>query len=331
MKVLQLLSVALLLTTGFVGCAGVKNTMRLSEKDSEWNPVAKLKADKEEKAEPAEAATMTVVWKESVYQKPGEPSKRGFGGRVFFYDANNNAVEAPGDLKVYGFDESIKDKPEPSPDKIFEFTNEDMKTLVSDSGLGTSYSIWCPWDKVGGVRKTVALIPMFKTADGRVLRGGQSIGVLHGKAPKQTDDVSATQGYKVLGSSPALISQATYSSVAKVNSPEVAQAGYQSEAQKRERDRTTTIRMSPATAQRLATLRERANKISGNLVNAQQSQASSIQVRSEEVVSGKLKDSPRSRGWADGLRSQQSSSDTNAIEESATSKRPVFGAPGSFN
>ena len=244
LMVLASLTAALAMT----GCAGVKNTMRLSSKDSMWNPVAKLKAEKEKEAEPAEPMTMVATWKGSVLETAGTNS-RGFGGRIFFYDAANNAVEAEGELTVYGFDDTKKKAGDSGADKKFVFRASEFQTHKSENGLGVSYSVWVPWEKVGGYRKTISLIPIFKTTDGKILKGGQAVNVLHGRTPEK--QLSNDGPFKVLGSSPAVLGQASYSEDSQYGNSGVVPASFEDAAQSNDKIKTSTISLTPNMARRI--------------------------------------------------------------------------------
>ena len=185
------------------GCSFVTDSMRISEKNSYWNPVETLALKKQKSSdELLPPVTMAAIWNFALYEKPGSPSIRGLGGRLYFYDANNNAVTADGELIVYGFDEDSETKSKP--DKKFVFRASELQSHYSESALGGSYSIWIPWDKVGGYRKSVTLLPVFKSADGNVIRGEQSINLLAGKIQK-AESLDAEHPYRVLGSSLSLI------------------------------------------------------------------------------------------------------------------------------
>ena len=226
----------------------VNNSMRLSEKNSAWNPVEALAEKRQkpgDKALPPE--TMAAIWNFGVYEKPGAPSVRGLGGRLYFYDANHNAVKAEGELVVYGFDED--NGKENQPDKKFVFRESEFQSHYSESALGGSYSVWVPWDKTGGYRKSVTLLPVFKTTEGKIIRSEQSINILAGKV-KKTESPDSKHPYRVLGSSSALLGDPSDNSS---ENSEVAQASYdQSEGQGgsnsgefRQRIRTTEISLTP--------------------------------------------------------------------------------------
>jgi len=230
----------------FSGCSVVNDSMRISEKNSFWNPVETLANKKQKSSDEAlPPETMAAIWNFAVYEKPGTPSIRGLGGRLYFYDANNNAVKADGELVVYGFDEDSESKSKP--DKKFVFRASELQSHYSDSALGGSYSIWIPWDKVGGYRKSVTLLPVFKGTDGRVIRAEQSINLLAGKV-KQTSSDDTELPYRVLGSSSAVLGQP---SDKRSNSSEIRQASFTTPntdgdtGEYQSRIRTTAISLTP--------------------------------------------------------------------------------------
>ena len=241
------ITVAILALFSFSGCSMVNDSMRLSEKNSIWNPVESLAVKRQkydDEALPPE--TMAAIWNFGVYEKPGSPSTRGLGGRIYFYDANNNAVTAEGKLIVYGFDGDNGNSTQP--DKKFVFRESEFQSHYSESALGGSYSVWIPWDKVGGYRKSVTLLPVFKTKDGNLIRSEQSINLLAGKIKKE-ESVDSKHPYRVLGSSSALLGNP---SDQRLKNNDIAQASFdQSDVDDAEsgtyqrRIRTTAISLTP--------------------------------------------------------------------------------------
>ena len=83
-------------------------------------------------------------------------SARGFGGRFFFYDEKSRPVPVDGTLIVHGFDDTA-DTPEDRV-KRFEFTPEQFTRHFSQTDLGASYSVWVPWDAIGGDQRRISLV-----------------------------------------------------------------------------------------------------------------------------------------------------------------------------
>ncbi len=177
---------------------------------------------------------MAAIWKETVVSaRPGHKGTRGFGGRVYFYGASNEPVRVDGELVVYAFDDSKTNSENPArvPDRKYVFRASDFQKHFSQTNIGASYSVWIPWDEIGGQLTTVSLLPVFKPVDGTVIQAGQSIAILPGKEAQDTNKVDVQRAS--IG-----VRQASASLPDGVDS-HVARAGGTSEA--RQRRRTTTI------------------------------------------------------------------------------------------
>ena len=102
-----------------------------------------------------------AIWTDAVYQLPGTSPTRGFGGRVYFYNADEEVIPVNGQLVVYAFDDSDPHASTDQPSRKYAFTADQLTKYYSDSDLGASYNIWIPWDAVGGSEKQIALLPVF--------------------------------------------------------------------------------------------------------------------------------------------------------------------------
>lgn len=127
---------------------------------------------------------VVALWTEDVMTPQGESPVRGFGARLYFYNEKNQAIPVEGQLVVYGYDDSRNDVSTRAPDRKYVFTAEQFAQHYSKSDLGASYSVWIPWDQVGGLRKEVSLIPVLTTSSGKIVVGPQVVSVLSGKAPE---------------------------------------------------------------------------------------------------------------------------------------------------
>jgi hypothetical protein len=236
---------ALILTS--LGCAGIKSNIK------GWSPIAAMAGGKEKQFE-SDPVSMAVIWKDSVYEKPGVPSVKGFGGRVFLYDSNNDPIKADGELIVYGYDESNPahmDQNHAGADKKFVFPRENFQQHYSRSDLGASYSVWIPWEKMGSVRKSITLIPVFKTSSGGVLRCGQSINVLPGKKPDAKSMAGDQHDHAESGN---VIAQASFQKNIERTQPNRLSNDPHSTNIKatKPRLRTTTLNLPPSLAKKLA-------------------------------------------------------------------------------
>jgi len=153
-----------------------------------------------ETTEPQTPARLVAIWKDAVYQRPGRPPVRGFGGRIYFYDRRNNPIPVEGQLVVYGYEDAMKGAPATTPDRKFVFRPEQFATHFTPSPLGASYSVWLPWDPVGGYKKSISLIPIFSSSDGNIVKGEQSNALLPGK-PTPEQELAAPKGHFTPGPS----------------------------------------------------------------------------------------------------------------------------------
>jgi hypothetical protein len=129
-----------------------------------------------------EPVKMFVTWTDSVYTQLGKPPTRGFAARIYFYNKNYEAIEVDGSLVVFGYDDSSRDDANRKADKKFVFTPEHLAGRFSNTQIGASYSVWVPWDEVGGPKKSISLLPVFRSEEGHIVRGEQIVSILRGKA-----------------------------------------------------------------------------------------------------------------------------------------------------
>lgn len=163
-------------------------TIDLTPKKWPWT-----KDDKNRKSQYQEPTRMVAIWHDTVRYTAGGQPTRGFGGRLYFYNDHGQAIPVDGQLAVYVYDDTNREgeiEPNRPPDRRYAFTKEQFTQHFSKSDLGASYSVWIPWDAVGGERKMLSILPVFTSADNRVLNGQQSANVLPGKAP-QIEEIPA--------------------------------------------------------------------------------------------------------------------------------------------
>jgi hypothetical protein len=144
---------------------------------------------------------LVVIWKDAVYEHPAVPPTRGIGGRLYFYDSEDNPIKVDGEVVVYGFDDTAGDD-KTEADKKYVFKQENFASHYNATALGPSYSIWLPWDKLGGKEVSISLIPVFRDASGKVIRSGQTVCVLPGpEVEKQVEAPSKKSSEEELISS----------------------------------------------------------------------------------------------------------------------------------
>jgi len=131
---------------------------------------------------------VTDIWSYAVLHQSGLPGVRGFGGRIMFHTrGEDRPVRADGTLIVYAFDESSDDPAPEKPERKFVFPAEKFQDHYSQSELGHSYSVWLPWDELGGLERRITLISRFETAGGQVVVGEPSSHVLPGRKPDSAE------------------------------------------------------------------------------------------------------------------------------------------------
>lgn len=129
---------------------------------------------------------IVAIWSNTVFNHPGKAPTRGLGGRIYFYDAEHRPVHVDGGLSIYVYDDTDShpgDRLKQEATRSFHFDADELKAKCDPTEFGVSYSIWLPWDDVGGDRKQLSVIPVFTDAGGTVVAGEQSRQLLPGKEP----------------------------------------------------------------------------------------------------------------------------------------------------
>jgi hypothetical protein len=201
----------------------------------------------EKEPEPEVPERVVAVWTHSIMNKAGQPSTRGFGGRVTFFNADDeSSILVDGQLTVYAFDDESKDLENPVPDKKFIFPRATLASLQSESNLGPSYSVWLPWGDVNGPQRQLSLICRFDDANGKVILSQSASVTLPGKndATKLTVSQSPSTSLHAPGFPVQPASHESDMAVASgVDGP--------ADVPNRPRMQTTTIPMTPSFANRL--------------------------------------------------------------------------------
>ncbi len=157
--------VSLTLSTG---CASMTQSESAAPKKSLLERMPWAKKDKAPEPYP-NPAKLAAVWSTESLTQVGRVPTRGFGGRIFFYDEKTRSVPVDGTLVIHGFDDKAEDPK--TAVKRFEFTPEQLTSHFSQSDVGASYSVWIPWDAIGGEQRHISLVASFKTKEGKTLQG----------------------------------------------------------------------------------------------------------------------------------------------------------------
>lgn len=174
---------ASLLTAGSVGCVTVSDNGAMVPKQKSFMERMPWASKKDKLPEPyPNPVKVATTWTPDTLVQAGRTPTRGFGGRVFFYDEKSRPVPVEGTLVVHGFDDLAESQDNRV--KRFEFTPEQFTNHFSQSDLGASYSIWIPWDAIGGDQRKIALVTSFQTATGKTVQGVPATIVLPGAQPE---------------------------------------------------------------------------------------------------------------------------------------------------
>lgn len=166
---------------------------------SETQPLASIPALEKvlEREKPiVEPKGFAIVWTNAVLEKEASRATRGFGGMVTFYGEDRKSpVRVDGQLTIYAYDDMSADEEDPTPDRKYVFKPEQLANHYGEGPLGPSYSIWIPWDDVGGPRKGIGLIARFDSAKGTTVMGKPTHNVLEGRiAPEDAENLAAADG-----------------------------------------------------------------------------------------------------------------------------------------
>ena len=133
---------------------------------------------------PGPATTVVAAWEPAVSN--GENPQRGFGGRVYFYDSEQNRpVKIKGTVIVYAFDENGRSPWDSKPDEGFVFDNKTLnsKGVYAKSKIGHSYNLWIPVDpaKPENPSRKISLIVRYIPEKGSSIVSSQTTAHLPGR------------------------------------------------------------------------------------------------------------------------------------------------------
>jgi hypothetical protein len=189
---------------------------------------------------------LVAIWSNSVINQLGQRATRGLGGRIYFYNDEHKPIKVDGDLIVYVYDDSAPEgKKRKEATRKFKFSSEELASKLSMTQIGPSYSVWVPWDEVGGEKTYLSMIPVFTDAQGQLVVGQQARHLLPGKEPTQL----AKRDESRPPINPA-VSTAAFNAPPDMQ-PHIAQTSAASQARKRS-TRSTRIQLPRSVQQRLS-------------------------------------------------------------------------------
>jgi len=188
-----------------------------------------------------EPLKVSVFWSEEVENRADmDRGVRGFGGRLYFYGKDpDKVIKVKGDLVIYAFDETNRDPKNMVPDKKYVFPAKTLEQLYSKSRMGHSYSVWLPWDSVGGPKHEITLTARFTSEKGVMVASEPSKQLLPGDGQMPVAALASTSNnsasnfvqqasYQVAGAAGGVVPMqavAELPSVKAANQPSYATAG----------------------------------------------------------------------------------------------------------
>jgi hypothetical protein len=156
------------------------------------------KAFSKSKPDAPKPVRLTAIWTHTTLNQTGQIPVRGFGGRIMFYatpegkeKGKDKPINVSGTLTVYAFDETTDGKRGAAPSRKFVFTPAELKKHYSKSMLGPSYSVWIPWDEVGGRPRRISLMVRFAPTEGGVVVSESSLHLLPGVPDESHEETRA--------------------------------------------------------------------------------------------------------------------------------------------
>lgn len=126
-----------------------------------------------------------AIWTDTVLRQPNQPGVRGFGGRVFFYQKDqNDPIEVDGKMVVFVFDADDQDPENQKPLRKYVIEADDFAKHMSKTSIGPAYSIWIPWGDVKGPTMKLSLIARFEGRKGGTTLSDPTIKLLPGVESK---------------------------------------------------------------------------------------------------------------------------------------------------
>jgi hypothetical protein len=144
---------------------------------------------------------IVAIWTDTILYKTGQTPGRGFGGRLMFYQGKDEKpIKVDGSIVVYAFDETDRAPNNARPDRKYVFTPDQIPAHYSKSKIGHSYSVWIPWDAVGGPQKDITLVVRFEPkGDASVVVGDPARQLLPGLTTNPVQDASKLPAQGVQG------------------------------------------------------------------------------------------------------------------------------------
>jgi len=173
-----------------------------------------------------------AIWTDTVLRQPNQPGVRGFGGRIFFYDKEqNDPIEVDGKLVVFVFDADDHNPENQKPLRKYVIDADDFAKHMSKTSIGPAYSVWLPWGDVKGPTKKLSIIARYEGRHGGTTLSDPTMKLLPGveaRTPKTAIPQGGSPSDKplVLNAAQNALPQASQASPASQASQGVQKASY---------------------------------------------------------------------------------------------------------
>ena len=156
-----------------------------------------------------------AIWTDTILRQPNQPGVRGFGGRVFFYQKDqNDPIEVDGKLVVFVFDADDQDPENQKPLRKYVIEADDFAKHMSKTSLGPAYSVWLPWGDTKGPTMKLSIIAKYEGRQGGTTLSDPTIKLLPGVETRPRVDSGSPsdkpQAASMLGQVPTSVQQASH-------------------------------------------------------------------------------------------------------------------------
>jgi len=181
------------LLASLIACSGCSTFKTNSTKVAKSLDVRRAFGHKSDESAPPEIPLrMVSSWTDTVLNRTDKRPQRGFGGRLTFFGQDRESlIRVDGQLVVYAFEEAEGQSQSTQPARRYVFPSEQFVRHESESTLGPYYSVWLPWDEVGGEQKNISLIARFEPKGGPLIVGEQTRHLLPGRAVLAKEKIPA--------------------------------------------------------------------------------------------------------------------------------------------
>jgi len=149
------------------------------------------------------AVTCLCLWEEGKGQDAEGHSARGFVGQIYFFNARApSPVAVDGDVRIFLFDDAGPEDDQTQPLHQYDYVNGAWDAFLSESEIGTGYSVFVPYPRKGHDKASCSLrLRLTRTDDSRVFSDMAQVS-LGGTRVQETPDGSVADLGKTVSELP---------------------------------------------------------------------------------------------------------------------------------